>query len=118
MSSQINELRMQAERLGYDNKESGITIDILKDQARDAQIELEEIRKQLADLKSAQKDSAIEDKEKRKQEKMALMMAKFDAVRFFSSIFEKKKKRLTPHVTARSILREGGTAQTYSFQIG
>lgn len=96
MSSQINELRMQAERLGYDNKESGITIDILKDQARDAQIELEEIRKQLADLKSAQKDSAIEDKEKRKQEKMALMMAKFDAVRFFSSIFEKKKKTFNP----------------------
>jgi kinesin family protein 5 len=32
------------------------------------------------DLKSAPKDPSLEDREKRKQEKMALMMAKFDAV--------------------------------------
>ena len=80
MSGQLNELRLQVERLDYDNKESVITIDILKEQNQDAKNELEEFKKTIADLKAAQKDASAEDREKRKQEKMALMMAKFDAV--------------------------------------
>lgn len=80
MSHQLNELRLQVERLGYDNKEGIITIDILKEQNQDIKNELEEVRKQLAEFKANQKDSAAEDKEKRKQEKMAMMMAKFDSV--------------------------------------
>ena len=82
MSGQLNELRLQVERLDYDNKESIITIDILKEQNQDAKNELEEFKKTIADLKAAQKDASAEDKEKRKQEKMALMMAKFDAVSY------------------------------------
>ena len=81
MSSQLNDLRLQVERLNYDNKEAAISVDILKDQNQDASRELEELRQSIADLKANQKDSALEDKEKKKQEKMALMMAKFDAVR-------------------------------------
>lgn len=108
MSSQLNELRLQVERLNYDNKESIITIDILKEQNQDAKAELEEFKKTIADLKAAQKDASAEDKEKRKQEKMALMMAKFDAVR-------RPRLRRTPgtdaqlHI-ARDILREGRPA--------
>ncbi|KAH9946031.1 kinesin heavy chain [Epithele typhae] len=84
MSGQLNDLRLQVERLTYDNKESLITIDILKEQSQDAKNELEEFKKTIADLKAAQKDASAEDKEKRKQEKMALMMAKFDSQGTFS----------------------------------
>ncbi|KAG7452472.1 kinesin heavy chain [Guyanagaster necrorhizus] len=84
MSSQINELRLQVERLDYDNKEGVITIDILKEQNADSKNELEELKKLIAELKSAPKESSAEDKEKRKQEKMALMMAKFDTQGAFS----------------------------------
>lgn len=84
MSSQINELRLQVERLDYDNKEGVITIDILKEQNADSKNELDELKKQIGELKSAQKESSAEDKEKRKQEKMALMMAKFDTQGAFS----------------------------------
>ncbi|KAK0483645.1 kinesin heavy chain [Armillaria novae-zelandiae] len=84
MSSQINELRLQVERLDYDNKEGVITIDILKEQNADSKNELDELKKQILELKSAQKESSAEDKEKRKQEKMALMMAKFDTQGAFS----------------------------------
>nr|GAT53202.1 kinesin heavy chain [Mycena chlorophos] len=84
MSTQLNELRLQVERLNYDNKESLITIDILKEQNTDASSELEEIRKQMAEMKTAQKDLSAEDKEKKKQEKMAMMMAKFDTQGTFS----------------------------------
>jgi len=83
MSSQLNDLRLQVERLDYDNKESIITIDILKEQNADAKSELDELKKQITELKSSQKDVSAEDKEKRKQEKMALMMAKFDTVGLF-----------------------------------
>ena len=82
MSGQLNELRLQVERLNYDGKESGITIDILKEQNEDAKAELEELKKTISELRSSQKDASADDKEKRKQEKMAIMMAKFDTVSF------------------------------------
>ena len=81
MSTQLSEFRLQVERLGYDNKESAITIDILKEQNQDANNQLEELRKAIVDLKASQKDAQADDKERKKQEKMALMMAKFDSVR-------------------------------------
>ena len=87
MSGQLNELRLQVERLNYDNKEGVITIDILKEQNQDAKNELEELKKSLAELKTTQKDASVEEREKRKQEKMAMMMAKFDTVGFSKHSF-------------------------------
>lgn len=84
MSGQLNELRLQVERLDYDNKESLITMDIIKEQNQDAKAELEELKKTITELRSSQKDASAEDKEKRKQEKMAMMMAKFDTVSVLS----------------------------------
>lgn len=86
MSTQLNDLRLQLERLDYDNKESVITIDILNERNQDTTNELEEIKKQLAELRNTQKDASSEDKEKRKQEKMAMMMAKFDTVSLLYSL--------------------------------
>ena len=80
MSSQLNELRLQLERLDYDNKEGSITIDILKEQNQDLTNELEELKKTVEGLKLMQKDLSAEDKEKKKAEKMAMMMAQFDTV--------------------------------------
>jgi kinesin family protein 5 len=39
---------------------------------------LEEFKRTVAELKSSQRDPNADDKEKKKQEKMALMMAQFD----------------------------------------
>ncbi|KAG5638377.1 hypothetical protein H0H81_000388 [Sphagnurus paluster] len=94
MSTQLNELRLQVERLDYDNKEGSITIDILKEQNQDAKSELEELKKQISELKTAQKDATAEDKEKRKQEKMAMMMAKFDTQGAFSEKDEQLRQLL------------------------
>ncbi|KAF8495611.1 kinesin heavy chain [Gautieria morchelliformis] len=84
MSSQLNELRLQLERLDYDNKEGSITVDILKEQNQDLTNELEELKKTIEGLKSMQKDLSAEDKEKKKAEKMAMMMAQFDTQGAFS----------------------------------
>jgi hypothetical protein len=86
MSVQLNELRLQVEKLEFDNKESVITVDILKEQNADARNELEELKRTISELKSSQKDLSAEDKEKKKQEKMALMMAQFDMARIMSSL--------------------------------
>ena len=95
MSSELNESRLQIERLDYDNKERNITIDILKEQHQDAKNESDELRKQVLELKTAQKDALVAgDKEKRKQEKMAIMMAKFDAVRCLNIIFSSELIRV------------------------
>ncbi|EMD38406.1 hypothetical protein CERSUDRAFT_113562 [Gelatoporia subvermispora B] len=94
MSGQLNELRLQVERLDYENKESVITIDILKEQNQDAKAELEELKKSISDLKATQKDASAEDKEKKKQERMALMMAKFDVQGNFSEKEEQLRQIL------------------------
>ena len=106
MSAQINELRLQIERLDYDNKEGTITIDILKEQNQDAKNELEEMKKALAELKTSQKDSSIEEREKRKQEKMAMMMAKFDTVGFSKlSFYARSSLSYSKHSRAPSLRR-------------
>ncbi|KAI6109218.1 kinesin heavy chain [Pisolithus croceorrhizus] len=78
MSTQLNELRLQVERLDYDNKESIITIDISGNRTKMPKVNS---MTQEGHYRTSQcsKDASAEDKEKRKQEKMALMMAKFDA---------------------------------------
>jgi chromosome segregation ATPase len=92
MSVQLNELRLQVEKLEFDNKESVITVDILKEQNADARNELEELKHTIAELKSSQKDPSAEDKEKKKQEKMALMMAQFDMARIMPSISKRGRQ--------------------------
>ncbi|KAK2466900.1 hypothetical protein APHAL10511_001158 [Amanita phalloides] len=84
MSSSLNELRLQVERLTYDNKEGLISIDILKEQNHDLKEELERLKSILADTEAVKPNASQEDKEKRKQEKMALMMAEFDVQGAFS----------------------------------
>ncbi|KAI9446438.1 kinesin heavy chain [Lactarius indigo] len=95
MSVQLNELRLQVEKLEFDNKEGVITVDILKEQNADAKNELEEFKRTIAELKSSQRDPTADDKEKKKQEKMALMMAQFDMQGTFSEKDEQLRQIIT-----------------------
>lgn len=104
MSTQLNELRLQLERLDYENKEGKITVDILKDQNADLAKELEELQKSIAEVRASAKDAAAaDDKERKKNEKMALMMAKFDTVGCFS--LKSRPAAYATCLAARSILR-------------
>ncbi|TDL27492.1 kinesin heavy chain [Rickenella mellea] len=111
MSSQLNELRLQLERLDYDNKEGVITIDILKEQNQDANRELEELRKMIAELRINQRESSTEDKEKKKQEKMAIMMAKFDT----QGTFSEKDEQLRSTIAKLDAIDSDGAISTLSF---
>lgn len=78
--SESNEFKMQLERLAFENKEAQITIDGLKDANLELTAELDEVKQQMLDMKMSAKETSavLDEKEKKKAEKMAKMMAGFD----------------------------------------
>lgn len=80
LTGEVNDFRMHLERLNFENKEAQITMDSLKEANQELTAELDEVKQQLLDVKiSARETSAvIDEKEKKKAEKMATMMAGFD----------------------------------------
>lgn len=79
MSAELGDLRLQAERLTYESKEAAILAESTKEQNHDLALELEELRKSLAEAKSLQKSNVDADKERKKAEKLALLMGNFDS---------------------------------------
>lgn len=80
LMSEVNDFKMQLERLNFEGKEAQITMDGLKEANQELTQELDEVKQALLDVKiSARETSAvIDEKEKKKAEKMAQMMAGFD----------------------------------------
>ncbi|KAG6024070.1 Kinesin heavy chain [Claviceps citrina] len=80
LTTETNEFKMQLERLTFESKEAQITMDALKEANAELTAELDEVKQQLLDIKMNAKESgaAYDEKEKRKAEKMAQMMAGFD----------------------------------------
>ncbi|KAF9430592.1 hypothetical protein BGZ94_005926 [Podila epigama] len=75
---ELNDLKLQLEKVSYENKEGAITVDSLREVNQELSKELEELKKTLMEMRVAQKDSTDGDKEKKKLEKMAQMMADLD----------------------------------------
>lgn len=77
---EVNDFKMQTERLSFESKEAQITIDSLKDANAELTAELDDIKQQLLDIKMSAKETTalLDEKEKKRAEKMAVMMASFD----------------------------------------
>jgi len=80
LTSEVNEFKMQLERLSFESKEAQITMDGLKEANSELTVELDEVKQQLLDVKMSAKETSavLDEKEKKKAEKMAKMMAGFD----------------------------------------
>lgn len=80
LTTEVNEFKMQLERLSFESKEAQITMDALKEANSELTAELDDVKQQLLDVKMNAKESgaALDEKEKKKAEKMAKMMAGFD----------------------------------------
>ena len=80
LNSEISELRMQLERVAFEGKEASITMDGLKEANSELTTELDEVKQHLLDARmSAREASDVNDeKERKKSERMAQMMAGFD----------------------------------------
>ncbi|KAG0255667.1 hypothetical protein DFQ27_006122 [Actinomortierella ambigua] len=75
---ELNELRLQLEKVSFENKEGAITVDSLREVNQELSKEMEELKKTLMEMRVAQKNTSDGDKEKKKQEKMVQMMADLD----------------------------------------
>ena len=80
LNAEINELKMQLERVSFESKEASITMDGLKEANSELTTELDEVKQQLLDYRMSAKETsaALDEKEKKKAERMAQMMAGFD----------------------------------------
>lgn len=80
ISSQVNDLKMQLERVAFESKEASITMDSLKEANSELTIELDDVKQRLLDIRMSTKETeaVLDEKERRKTERMAKMMAGFD----------------------------------------
>ncbi|KAF1809674.1 kinesin-domain-containing protein [Eremomyces bilateralis CBS 781.70] len=80
LGGEINELRMQVEKIHFESKEAMITMDSLKEANSELTVELDEVKQQLLDARMNAKETTavLDEKEKKKAERMAQMMASFD----------------------------------------
>jgi regulator of replication initiation timing len=78
MSTELSDVKLQLQKIEYESKESAINVESLKETNQDLHTELEELKKSLEAVRSAQKVNVDEEKIKRKADKMAEMMAGFD----------------------------------------
>ena len=80
LQSEVNELRMQLERVAFESREASITMDGFREANSELTAELDEAKQQLLDVRMSAKETSamLDEKEKKKHERMAQMMASFD----------------------------------------
>ncbi|KAL8809935.1 MAG: hypothetical protein Q9200_002990 [Gallowayella weberi] len=80
LGSEVNELRMQLERVYFEGKEASITMDGLKEANSELTAELDEVKQQLLDVRLSAKETnaAYDEKERKKAERMVQMMSGFE----------------------------------------
>jgi len=105
LTSETNEIRMQLERLAFEGKESQITMDALKEANSELTTELDELKQQLLDAKMSAKETnaVLDEKEKKKAEKMAKMMAGFD---LGSDVFSDNERAVADAIKQLDALQE------------
>lgn len=80
MTAELNEIKLQLERVSYEHKEAAITMDIIKEQNADLTSELEQLRQGFAEgggnkeAKTAADDPGSLGKQRYKQERVEMMM--------------------------------------------
>ncbi|KJZ79873.1 Kinesin heavy chain [Hirsutella minnesotensis 3608] len=108
LTSDVNEFKMQLERLTFESKEAQITMDALKEANSELTTELDDVKQQLLDVKMSAKESgaAFDEKEKKKAEKMAKMMAGFD---LGSDVFSENEQSINDAIQRIDALHELST---------
>ncbi|KAG9236774.1 putative kinesin heavy chain [Amylocarpus encephaloides] len=112
LTGEVNEYKMQLERLSFESKEAQITMDALKEANAELTAELDEVKQQLLDVKMSAKETSavLDEKEKKKAEKMAQMMAGFDLGGDIFGDNEQAIKQAIEHISALHELSAAGEA--------
>ncbi|KAH0556326.1 Kinesin heavy chain [Trichoglossum hirsutum] len=112
LASEVNELKMHLEKISFESKEAQITIDSFKEANSELTAELDEVKQQLLDVRmNAKETGAVSDeKEKKKAERMAKMMASFDLGGDVFSDNERNIRRVIEQVDALQMANSTGEA--------
>lgn len=80
MVDKVNKTQMELQKLSFQSKEDAITMDSLKEANAELEFELVSVKQQLLDLKMSAKETTavLDEKDRKKQERMAQMLAGFD----------------------------------------
>ncbi len=78
---ELAELRASQERLEEDAKENAANLELAKDREAEMSNEIDRLKMQVQELQQVQAVAAADDREKRKADMLAEMMAKIDTVR-------------------------------------
>jgi kinesin family member 5 len=79
-TDRLNKAELELQKLNYQSKEDAISMEGLKDANSELETELISVKQQLLELKMSAKETtaALDEKDRKKKEKMAKMMAGFD----------------------------------------
>ena len=93
LGTEVNELKMQLERVYFEGKEASITMDGLKEANSELTTELDEVKQQLLDVRMSAKETTaiLDEREKKKAERMAQMMSGFDTG---GEVFSENERKL------------------------
>ncbi|KNE58285.1 hypothetical protein AMAG_05094 [Allomyces macrogynus ATCC 38327] len=105
LTATLHDLKMQLEKITFASAETEINMEALKEKNLELSAEIDALRAQLDEMEKSKKYSDEEDKEKRRAEKMAQMMAELDPT---SAISEKEK---AVRQSLQNLLQELPTAQ-------
>ena len=110
LNTDVNELRMQLEKVSYEGKEAAITMDSLREANAELTAELDDVKQQLLDVRMKAKETTavLDEKEKKKAEKMAKMMAGFNLGGDVFSDNERKLQELINRVDSLHNVSEVG----------
>ena len=80
MTDKLNKTQMELQKLSFQGREDQITMDSLKEANSELETELVSVKQQLLDLKMSAKETTavLDEKDRKKQERMAKMLAGFD----------------------------------------
>ncbi|KAK6527677.1 Kinesin heavy chain [Orbilia ellipsospora] len=110
--AEVSDLKMNLEKVSFESKEALITMDGLKEANLELTAELDEVKQHLLDVKVSAKEAtaAAEEKERRKAEKMAKMMAGFDLGDEVFSENERLLRQVIERVNGLCEVAAGGDA--------
>ncbi|KAI9091869.1 P-loop containing nucleoside triphosphate hydrolase protein [Phlyctochytrium arcticum] len=116
LSTTVDDLKLQLERLTFESKDSAIHMDSLKDAHVEQSREIDELKRKIVNLQASAPSTmgvSDEEKERRKKEKMEQMMAEFDP----SSAISDKEKQLRETLRKLAQMKETSRPPTTSEDI-
>jgi kinesin family member 5 len=93
MVEQLNRAQMDLQKLSFQSKEDHITMDSLKEANSELELEMASVKQQLLDVRMSAKETSavLDEKDRKKQERMAKMMAGFD---LGSQVFSENERKI------------------------